>query len=603
MKSEHQTYPVSFTPESLPANLVFCVPIYQRLFAWGKKQVEKLLDDLLDSFVTDSTYYLGILTVADRDNRLDLIDGQQRMTVTILMAIAFMELCQGKKENWEKTWGNYYAEGKRLIFIAREEDSAYISTRVNECESCANPMMEAGINIIKSWCNETFKTENGQFDRDRFDRFSEHIWTKLTFFCSYLPNKYVSNPVELNRYFEAMNSTGRQLQQHEILLVELVNGLPKSEAYSKIWKKISDINKRYIPYEDNDKEYVDYYYQIIKDPQSEMIETICNKDDFGSIEQIKPKKCESGRTLATGSSTKMIISFEELLLMALRITTGGEHSNSFYKPELLLTRFSEANLNGTKKIDEFFENLLKCRLILDYKIIWQETDGNFDYELLTSDKGMYLEKFQSMLHVSNANRFYRWLPEYVSWLLENDNTSECDELNKLKNIDRTLHPEKPDKMCYPNIDNYWFWRLDYELWAHRDDENGWLKENYELNEVVKRYVFRMNRSIEHLHPQTPTDQYSEKWEGNDLHRFGNLAMISSSFNSQQSNDSAGVKMERVHHQIETSQIQSLKMLHMWIMYRKHTEASSYETWTKDKVDIHERIMLSYLSYLFSDKSE
>lgn len=151
-----------------------------------------------------------------------------------------------------------------------------------------------------------------------------------------------------------------------------------------------------------------------------------------------------------------------------------------------------------------------------------------------------------------------------------------------------------EHLCYPTIDRYWFWRLDYELWAHCDEDDGWLRDYPEYAEVAKRYVFRLNRSIEHIHPQTPTDEYSEKWIGYDLNRFGNLAMISSSFNSSQSNDSAGVKMERIHHQIETSQLQSLKMLHMWIMYRKNIDNSSPETWTKEKVEVHEKTMMPYL---------
>ncbi len=68
-------------------------------------------------------------------------------------------------------------------------------------------------------------------------------------------------------------------------------------------------------------------------------------------------------------------------------------------------------------------------------------------------------------------------------------------------------------------------------------------------------------------------------------------MISAAFNSTQSNESAGVKMERIHHQVETSQLQSLKMLHMWITYKEG------ETWTVDKADSHEQVMYSYLQKL------
>lgn len=50
-------------------------------------------------------------------------------------------------------------------------------------------------------------------------------------------------------------------------------------------------------------------------------------------------------------------------------------------------------------------------------------------------------------------------------------------------------------------------------------------------------------------------------------------------------------MERIHHQVDTSQLQSLKMLHMWITYKDG------ETWTVDKAASHEQAMYHYLAIL------
>ena len=605
MSSEKHQRPVQFTPKTLSAaeysDLVFCVPIYQRLFAWGKKQIRKLMNDLYESFPSGNPYYLGILTVAPHDLKLDLVDGQQRMTITTLMAIAFQELSQSCDY-----WVEYIKKGNRLVFSARDEDTEYIIARSNgKSVSHKNVMMEDAISIIKIWCREKFKNEKAGFDAENFAAFASYIWNNLTLFCSYLPEIYINNPIELNRYFEAMNSTGRQLQQHEILLVDLINGHPKSDVYSQIWTKISDISQRYIPICEDKSDYRNEYLNLINNVASEFERVYSIPDSFESIEKIKPQKLEANNSSSGGASIQMIISFEDLLLMALQFTINGDNSRNYYTPELLLTRFEEANLKRRGKIDEFFINLLKCRLILDYKIIWQETEDNYDYDLVTLDPGKKLEKFQSMMHVSNSDLFYRWLPDYVRWLMDNPKSSVDDEMKELMRIDFKLHPKLPEikNLCYPFIDRYWFWRLDYELWAHRDEEYSWLKDHPEYSEAANRYVFRVNRSIEHLHPQKPTDEFSERWIGHDLNRFGNLAMISSSFNSSQSNDSAGVKMERVHHQIETSQLQSLKLLHMWIAYRKDTTNSAAENWTREKVEFHENLMISYLRRIRPTKDE
>lgn len=83
------------------------VPVYQRPYSWGEKHVVQLMDDLTAAFREsgfsqtdsdqdvrrdDSSYYLGsIILVGDdraRDTRLQILDGQQRITtLTLLYAV------------------------------------------------------------------------------------------------------------------------------------------------------------------------------------------------------------------------------------------------------------------------------------------------------------------------------------------------------------------------------------------------------------------------------------------------------------------------------------------------------------------------------------
>ena len=91
---------------------------------------------------------------------------------------------------------------------------------------------------------------------------------------------------------------------------------------------------------------------------------------------------------------------------------------------------------------------------------------------------------------------------------------------------------------------------------------------------MDEYVFRANRSIEHLHPQHQVN--NEDWDDKDIHSFGNLAMISQSFNSQQSDDPVTVKFARIMDQAHNHTLQSLKLYHMYLLADKNPNGWTVE---------------------------
>jgi uncharacterized protein with ParB-like and HNH nuclease domain len=108
---------------------IFSIPLYQRLFAWTPKEVSKLLSDLKEHFDSPrfkeekNAYYLGMLTAINRNGNIDLIDGQQRFTVMMLLAIVFKNIPE---------WKHFLHNGKRLKLAARTEDEKYIIQLAND---------------------------------------------------------------------------------------------------------------------------------------------------------------------------------------------------------------------------------------------------------------------------------------------------------------------------------------------------------------------------------------------------------------------------------------------------------------------------------------
>ena len=75
------------------------IPAYQRAYSWGDKQCSQFLEDLLEQ--KGKKYYLGQFLFEKDGNTLFIIDGQQRLTTTILFLSAIAKIKILKGENVE----------------------------------------------------------------------------------------------------------------------------------------------------------------------------------------------------------------------------------------------------------------------------------------------------------------------------------------------------------------------------------------------------------------------------------------------------------------------------------------------------------------------
>ena len=75
-------------------SITYEIPIYQRNYAWEKKEIETLVNDIEDARKkaedacgkTDGTYYIGTLVTYDKGEGIfEVIDGQQRLTTLFLL--------------------------------------------------------------------------------------------------------------------------------------------------------------------------------------------------------------------------------------------------------------------------------------------------------------------------------------------------------------------------------------------------------------------------------------------------------------------------------------------------------------------------------------
>lgn len=558
------------TPATI-GNGKYRIPLYQRLFEWEDEQLKGLLEDLKGHFDSkgNTPYYIGMMTGCKKDDSIDLVDGQQRFTTMMLMGIIM--------RHWHEEW-EHFTTPERLNFVARENDKNYLEDLIGNRDSkIVNAKMQRALQIISQYLATTFGN-----DADRKE-YCQYVYEHLTFFVAELPDNYSSSPKKLNKYFETMNSAGRSLEQHEKIKVELLKNCPEGQPkplFTKIWNSVERMNTRLLCTPDHSAELNVIDAEIDKICRSEFenldIEKSSidgDKENRQKLEDIMPSSDEPKESGQVRRDVTSAVDFQELLLLALNFTLNAEKPLDKYKLEESFKGFP------AEKIPEFYYNLYKIRLLLDRYVIRIEKENNRNiYRIHLSDddeqrdkeREMEIIQYQSMLYVSTSVRL--WLTPYLEWLMEERKAGKRPDpkvlLDKLKEIDNGIHPKRTlppvEEMAYDRgIDRYWFWRLDYYLWERCEEDKSLSEEE---REIISKYTFRANRSIEHLHPQN--QENNTEWSADDVNSFGNLALISTSFNSQQSNDPVGVKFARVENQVRNHDLESLKMYKMYLKAKK-----------------------------------
>lgn len=597
---------MKYTPASIVKdNLLFTIPIYQRLFEWDEDNIQTLLNDLLHTFEkTKGTedYYIGMLTSKLENGCNELIDGQQRFTVLMLIACALKEY---------KNWGDFLGKNPlRLRFTSRPKDDDFLRSLIDDkcgSEGYVNVKMKEGLSIIRKFITSLKKSEQDI-------NFADYVFNHLCLFVSHLPEKY--GPLDLNKYFERMNTSGKNLEQHEILKVKLLKNLKENVSkYMLLWNKLSDVDTLLIRKHsaENEHQLRDRKEKAIKSSVKEIIEHnlingIGQSDESKSVAiadiplSMTPPKTNQNKA----KDSHCALSFPYLLLQTLyhkvkKKIEGNINISDFFKPNNLLDTFQqylpyEGSEVNAEDIIEFMDFLVKCRLALDICFI-RPTEYGYVLDMGVNEENADLKNlmmYQSMLYVSSSNYTnYRWFGWLMDAIKSSGNTipDVNDMFEYLKSRDEELNqlPRIKD-LSFNNEVRYWFWKLDFFIWQHR---NEIFKDSPEALIVAENYIFRRNRSIEHIAPQTPQSNSMMVWEDNPddariRDSFGNLVMISQGLNSALSNESYEVKTAHVlsyYNGAKSGSIESLKLLMVH---------QNYSKWDKETIEEHGKNMYELL---------
>ena len=243
----------------------FLIPDYQRPYAWDISECQTLWDDIfLFAFPDDDfskfdpegdEYFLGpIVTFKNSDNKLEIIDGQQRLTTLMLLLRAFYSFFGNMKDDNSKKTAE---DISKCIWKTDEFGTPDINKLKIDSEVTSDDDKDEFLSILKTGI--VVDSQKSAYARNyRF--FTKQINTFLvqypTYFA-YLPNRLMNNcillPIEAEsqetalRIFSTLNDRGKPLSDTDIFKAQFYKYYKendKKDEFIKRWKQLEEISDK-----------------------------------------------------------------------------------------------------------------------------------------------------------------------------------------------------------------------------------------------------------------------------------------------------------------------------------------------------------------------
>lgn len=332
----------------------FEVPIYQRNYAWEKDEISTLIQDVYDAFEANKkTYFIGTLVSFHKgDNIYEVIDGQQRLTTINLVMKALGIPIQNK-----------------LTYRARKKSNATIKSMPNFNIEEIDHGIVRGFQFAKDAIKEIVSYEYN-------DEFKKYFMDNI-----HLIHYQVPRDIDLNHYFEIMNSRGEQLEKHEIIKARLIEELRDGDKakFNHLWEYCSEMNV-YIQQKYRDAKIFgvnmfefkalnfDELPKVDLDIKAKSINELLNSTEIH--EPFEPEPVDTFQP---------IIDFSNFLLIVLKLTRMEVPSfdpTSFNLDDKdLIHEFDKLSLNE-EFVKKFGYTLLKTKFLLDNYIVHHSNEDD-----------------------------------------------------------------------------------------------------------------------------------------------------------------------------------------------------------------------------------
>ncbi|EJG1649794.1 TPA: DUF262 domain-containing protein [Vibrio parahaemolyticus] len=549
------------------------IPDYQRGYAWTDKQLKEYWSDITQ-LELGQNHYVGVLTLEDaslaaKETWEDdlwiiesksyephyIVDGQQRLTTTIILIQCIVEFADGRELNYTTT------EEIRKKFIYESKDGGisrsylfgyvvdnpsyeYLKQKIF-CEPSDNHnSVEQTIYTNNLLYAKNFFTEKlGEMEFEDIELLYKKVTQNLLF------NIYsMSDEIDVHVSFETMNNRGKPLSHLELLKNRLIYLSTKFDTdeheRSKLRKAINDCWKT-------------IYHQLGRNKENPLDddEFLLNHFILFFGEAI-PKEMLRDLRYRSGRTNYQQYLLDEKFTVKSIYDTGDKC--------LTLNEMYSYVSSMKQSVERWYEiyNPNHSRLSNDV-IFWLEKvnriDGKVSYPLVLvalqrEPKDEVLTRFfvalERLLFLDVFSRRSYYLGLSVSFFIElakDLSTGESDIEKTIKQMDELKNAFMKEKTVLLEISNaikeggFYKWRglkyflYEYELQLLRDSKSFTEKISWESFNIDHRDA----HTIEHVYPQNPRkldwtslySKYSSKQRSTLRHTLGNLVPLSKPKNS------------------------------------------------------------------------
>ncbi len=528
---------------------VFEIPSYQRGYAWQMRQLKDFWNDLEHvSKLGDKFHYMHSLTLRGLENELEdsafeIIDGQQRLTTSLILLGLLAKITKHKDPKYDsmnlesvlsyKYYGLSEAFG---AIMGEEKDLERFQTSFyakNLIDACA-----------------FFKEKISDTPMETLEKMFDVLTKKMLFSVVELND----NRIDPFSSFETINNRGKDLSTLELFKNRLHFVAHKIYNGQKLETLQQEINKTYTivyydlrSFEDDDlerflKHFVAYYYgensNKFKERLLEMEFNAHRKyddanldDEYEKIDELLFYLSYSSKVwnfLHTLDEKSIALIFDDNRKLEMEITP---------KMRGLLDKMRRLNALSNNAFLPLLLSLLTIQLVgksaNEQPYTTQELEGLLEY----------LERFGFLIYgvagrdtaknewIELAFRAFQAYKEGEGNIaIEDLPTLEKNFFNKHNNsalefLEESIHSKKKPRKWYE-----WGKALNYLLYEYELHHNPETTLNFDSS----------IESIEHILPQKPDQGYSAKeksWAKNPhiVHALGNLLLIPKNANSSLSN--------------------------------------------------------------------